>query len=113
MQAIRKRTKPVTKRPRQQAVDLANTTVIENVAQTKRLTDSSRNQGSPGQPQRERLVTPGVTDRLTLPDIEEDRPTNNTSNSQVSSLCMLLIEVLFYKTLQACMSELISNIGYL
>ncbi|KAA0202315.1 hypothetical protein HAZT_HAZT007756 [Hyalella azteca] len=85
--AIRDRAKKtVTKRPRQNQTlppDVLNTTVIENVAQTRRL-----NEVQLSEMQRSSTVdiknTDVNEDSLQIPDnlVDEDRPTNNTSNSQ-------------------------------
>lgn len=82
----------MTKRPRQQQPqqDLANTTVIENVAQTRRLADTSlsHNSQQESKSQQQTCRADGKSEQVQpTPEalVEEDRPTNNTSNSQVSS----------------------------
>ena len=51
--------------------NISSSTVIENVAQTKKLAETSISNTAP------------TTLPKHQPQIEEDRPTNNTSNSQV------------------------------
>ena len=76
----------ISKRPHQHqtqlpSAEMLNTTVIENVAQTRQFADTSLSKlesqaGTAVSAQR-------IKTSQHHPNVEEDRPTNNTSNSQV------------------------------